>query len=288
MTPALEFEQVTKDFSPGLGQPRLRALDGVSFQVATGEIVGIFGDNGSGKSTLLKTAAGLLRPTAGRCRIFGLDATNPAARARIGFQPESPGFPDHLSGIEVLRFYAGLSGLVGTLAKARAERVLDQTGLASAATRPVRHYTQGMRQRLGFAQALVHEPSLLLLDEPTAGVDPQGVADLAALLRQMKAAGRSVLLSSHLIDQAGEVCDRIVILVAGRMVYSGSRAEAGNGANSRESFTTEPMDDQSRSELAGWLQARGHTLQGYGNWRPGLEQLYLEKTRGSPRPGGRG
>jgi len=286
MTPALEFQQVTKDFCPGLGQPRLRALDEVSFQVASGEIVGIFGDNGSGKSTLLKTAAGLLRPTAGRCRIFGLDATDPAARARIGFQPETPRFPDHLSGIEVIRFYAGLSGLGDTQAKARAERVLDQTGLASAATRPVRHYTLGMRQRLGFAQALVHEPSLLLLDEPTAGVDPPGVADLAALLRQMKAAGRSVLLSSHLIDQAGEVCDRIVILVAGRLVYSGRRAEAG-GSPGREAFTTEPMDDHGRRELAGWLQARGHTLQSHGNWRPGLEQLYLEKTRGNPRPGGR-
>lgn len=145
--------------------------------------------------------------------------------------------------------------------KARAELVLGQTGLAAVATRPVRQYTLGMMQRLGFAQALVHEPRVLLLDEPTAGVDPQGVADMADLLRQMKAAGRSVLFSSHLIDQAGEVCDRIVILVAGRLVYSGRPTETGGGVTGRESFSTEAMDDHGRRELTEWLQARAHTLQ---------------------------
>ncbi len=235
----------------------------------------LMGPNGSGKSTALKLAAGLLKPTGGSCRVLGEEATSPKARTFIGYMPESPTFPDHLTGEEVVRYYAGLSGLKAPTARAAARRALAQAGLHGAESRPVRHYTKGMRQRLGLAQALAHDPTVLLLDEPTAGVDPQGVADMLALIDQLKIAGRTVLLSSHLPDEVGEICDRVVILAEGRPVFCGQAPFHDANPNDRESFTTESLSASTRTALAAWLKERGHTLYSDSSQRPRLAQAYL-------------
>jgi ABC-2 type transport system ATP-binding protein len=241
--------------------------------------VGLLGPNGSGKSTALRTVAGLLVPTVGNCRVVGVEAVSPAARAVTGYLPESPRFPERLTGAEVVHYYAGLSGLPAAQAPHRAGRVLARVGLAAAATRRVRYYTKGMMQRLGLAQALVHDPKILILDEPTSGVDPQGLADMLEIFRQLKLAGRTLLLSSHLLDQVGEICDRIAILAKGRVLFTGSPAELTERRNDREGFTTEPMSEACRQELAEWLRARGHSLQEAEDRPLRLDRAYLERLR---------
>jgi len=160
-------------------------------------------------------------------------------------------------------------------ARAATGEVLARVGLDGAASRPVGQYTKGMRQRLGLAQALAHEPPVLLLDEPTAGVDPRGVADMLALMGQLKSSGRTVLLSSHLLEEVGEICDRVVILAQGREVYRGGATSRVTGQGDWESFATEPMSAPTRAALAAWLKERGHSLQGGARQRPGLTEAYL-------------
>jgi ABC-2 type transport system ATP-binding protein len=275
MGPAIEFSRVSKHFFTSWRQLPHRVLDGLSLQINAGEVVAVMGPNGSGKSTALKIAAGLLVPSGGSCHVLGDAATSAAARACIGYMPESPSFPDHLTGEEVVCYYAGLSGLKPTLARAAARQALAQVGLHGAESRPVRHYTKGMRQRLGLAQALAHEPPVLLLDEPTAGVDPQGVADMLALINRLKIAGRTVLISSHLLDEVGEICDRIVILAEGRPVFCGQVPLHDAKHDARECFTTESMSTSTRKALADWLKERGHTLHRDASQRPRLTQVYL-------------
>ena len=275
MGAAIEFSRVTKNFFTTWRQSPRCALNDLSLRISPGEVVALMGPNGSGKSTALKIAAGLLSPTGGSCRVLGEEATGPKARGLIGYMPESPSFPDHLTGTEVVRYYAGLSGLKTMAARAAAHRALAQAGLRGAENRPVRHYTKGMRQRLGLAQALAHEPTIILLDEPTAGVDPQGVADMLALINRLKSAGRTVLLSSHLLDEVGEICDRIVILAEGRPVFCGQAPFQTVYQKDRECFTTESLSAATRTALAAWLKERGHSLQSDASLRPRLAQVYL-------------
>ena len=141
----------------------------------------------------------------------------------------------------------------------------------------MRHFTKGMRQRLGLAQALAHDPPVLLLDEPTAGVDPQGVAEMLALINQLRISGRTVLLSSHLLDEVGELCDRVVILAEGRPVFYGQAPFHDASQNDREGFTTESMSASTRTALAAWLKERGHTLHSDSSQRPRLAQIYLAR-----------
>lgn len=222
---ALGLEEVTKDYTVGLRGVRLRALDRVSLTLAPGEICVLLGPNGSGKSTLLKIAAGLLVPTAGRCLVHGEPAGGRAAMCRIGYMPESPVFPGGFTAAECVRHYAALGGAGGAAGVAQADAALAAVGLADWSGREARTLSKGLTQRLALALALVHDPQVLLLDEPTAGVDPRATADMLELLVRLRAAGKTVVVALHQLDQAAELAGRVVLLQSGRMKFAGTRAQ---------------------------------------------------------------
>jgi ABC-2 type transport system ATP-binding protein len=282
MHAALELEGIFKEFPAGLGSTRVRALHDVSLRVPAGEVVALLGPNGSGKSTALKLLAGLLRPSRGRARIMGQDSLAVASRSRIGYLPESPSFPEYMKGVEVVRFYAGLSGIPRREREDRARCVLEAVGLAGVQDRSVDTYSKGMRQRLGLAQAIVHDPEVLLWDEPTAGVDLQGMRDMLRLIQTLKAEGRTVIMATHPLTGLGEACDRMVILACGRLVLDIGAAQLPAQCG-REEFSTEPLEPGLRAELVTWLAARGHTLEGGGPAGPALERFYLKLIKSSSR-----
>jgi len=222
---AAELADFSKRYPTGWTGGQLHAVRGLTLQLAPGQVLGLLGPNGSGKSTTLKALAGLIAATAGECRIFGHAAGSDAARALVGYLPESPQFSAHLTGREFLAYCASLSSLPAATAGRRVGEVLGWSGLAEAADRNVATYSKGMLQRLGLAQAILHDPPLVLLDEPASGLDPAGRLALSRLIRDLAAQGRTVVFSSHLLTQAGELCDRLALLGRGRLLAEGTPAE---------------------------------------------------------------
>ncbi|MDB6094124.1 MAG: transporter ATP-binding protein [Verrucomicrobia bacterium] len=218
MTPAIELCALTKDFPVGWRGARVRALNAINLTIAPGQVFGLLGPNGSGKSTVLKIAAGLLEPTSGACRIFGVEAGSFEARSLNGYLPDAPHFYRFLSGRELVNFYGGLSGLRGSELGRRADEAIEAVGMTPAANRRVGTYSKGMLQRIGLAQAIVHRPRLLVLDEPAAGMDESGVAMLNATIRNLVEDGATVVLTSHDLGQVGQVCDRVATLELGRLM----------------------------------------------------------------------
>jgi ABC-2 type transport system ATP-binding protein len=223
MTAALEARALSKTYrTPGGGA--LVAVDAVSFEVQPGEIVGVLGPNGAGKTTAVQLALRLLHPDSGDSRLFGLDPEDLAARRRVGYAPDAPLFPRALTGLRVLELHADLLGVP----RPRVATVVEQTGFGEPAPRQVALYSRGQLQRLGLAQALLGEPDLLLLDEPTAGLDPAGVAKIRELLLAVRGRGGSVLLNSHLLSEVERICDRVLFMKNGRLlrthdVHAGGR-----------------------------------------------------------------
>jgi ABC-2 type transport system ATP-binding protein len=221
MESAVEIRHLVKEFRlPGHKTP-LRAVDDVSITIAPGEVYGLIGPNGSGKSTTMKALLGLVAPNAGTCSIFGNDSLKVDSRQDVGFLPENPYFYKHLSGAETLRFYGKLCGLRGASLEQKVNELLDLVDLTGARDRRLGGYSKGMLQRIGLAQALVQEPRLVILDEPTAGVDPIGSRQIRDLIFALKSRGITVFLCSHLLEQVQEVCDRVGIIYRGRMVKEG-------------------------------------------------------------------
>ncbi|HWA29192.1 MAG TPA: ABC transporter ATP-binding protein [Lacunisphaera sp.] len=232
---AIELENFGKCHRVGWTGRRAVAVHPLSLKVARGEVWGLLGPNGSGKSTTLKALAGLIRPTSGHCRIMGHPAGSAVARALVGYLAESPQFPPHQTGRDYLHYCAGLSGVPSRERAQRVAEILTRTGLAAAADGALATYSKGMRQRLGLAQAMVHEPAVLLLDEPASGLDPEGRLDLARLIRELAGRGSAVVFSSHLVTQAAAICDRIAVLSCGRLLAAGTPAELlGENARSAE------------------------------------------------------
>ena len=219
---AIELVDFAKKYRmSGSGHGRL-AVGGLTLRLAPGQILGLLGPNGSGKSTTLKALAGLLTPTAGGCRIFGHQAESVAARALIGYLPEAPQYSPHLTGRGFLHYCGGLSSLPRVELGLRVSAVLSWSGLEEAADRLIATYSKGMKQRLGLAQAILHEPAVLLLDEPASGLDPAGRLILSQRLRELAAGGTTIVLSAHLLTSAAELCDRLAILGAGRLLVEGT------------------------------------------------------------------
>ncbi|MFC5924081.1 ATP-binding cassette domain-containing protein [Micromonospora vulcania] len=205
------------------------AVDGLDLRVPEGTVFGFLGPNGAGKTTTMRMLVGLVRPTSGRIRVLGQPPGTPAELARVGALIESPAFYPHLSGVDNLRLAARYAGVPDRAA----DRVLAEVGLTGRARSAFRTYSLGMKQRLGVAAALLKEPSLLILDEPTNGLDPAGVSEIRELLRSLGRQGCTVLLSSHVLGEVEQVCDRIAVINAGRLVADGTsdelRAALGGG-----------------------------------------------------------
>jgi ABC-2 type transport system ATP-binding protein len=197
------------------------AVDGATLAVHAGEVFGLLGPNGAGKTTIVKMAAGLLFPDGGQIRLFGQDPRDAQARARLGFAPEDPDFPKFLRADEVLDYYARLLGIAAGARRARIDEALAWADL-SGEKRQVRHFSKGMRQRLGLAQAILGQPALLVLDEPTADLDPMGRRDVRELILRYKAQGVGVLLNSHLLSEVERVCDTVAIIHKGRLLRVGA------------------------------------------------------------------
>jgi ABC-2 type transport system ATP-binding protein len=229
------------------------ALDDVSFTISDG-ITGILGENGAGKSTFIKLSLGLLHPTAGQVRVLGEDpAANIDVRARLGYMPEHDCLPSQVSAAEFLTHMAELSGLPPTAARTRAADTLRHTGLFEERYRAIGGYSTGMKQRVKLAQALVHDPAFVFLDEPTAGLDPMGREEMLTLVRKThREFGISVLLSSHLMSDVERTCDRIIVLHGGHVQQSG---EVGQFTRETESLLIEV--DSNRDELLAALKRRG-------------------------------
>ncbi|HXF37697.1 MAG TPA: ABC transporter ATP-binding protein, partial [Actinomycetota bacterium] len=215
------------------------AVDHLDLELRRGEIFGLLGPNGAGKTTTILMLLGLTEPTEGEARVLGLDPVRRPleVKARVGYVPDDVGFYGGLTGRENLRFTARLNGLDGLAAEERIQLLLERVGLAEAADGAVETYSRGMRQRLGIADALLKDPDVLILDEPTVAIDPEGVAEVLGLIRSVaRERGATVLLSSHLLHQVRTICDRVGIFVAGRMVASGTVSELARRAGEAPTF----------------------------------------------------
>ena len=222
---AVEVNNLTKVFRTGIGNQYVVAVDNLSFRVEAGEVYGLIGPNGSGKSTTMKVVLGLMAASKGEAKVFGLDSGDIRARNEIGFLPENPYFYKHLTCADALKFYGKLCVILGKKLKARVEELLEIVGLEDAAKRRLGGYSKGMLQRIGLAQSLVQNPRLVILDEPTAGVDPVGSREIRDLILRLKEEGYTVFLCSHLLEQVQEVCDRVGIIFEGRMRREGKLEE---------------------------------------------------------------
>ncbi len=287
MEEAISIRKLRKVFHSGtLRQSAVVALEGLDLQVRRGEVFGLLGPNGSGKSTTIKICLDLVRPTAGEVRLFGEPVARPQSRQRIGYVPEAPFFYGYLRGRALVESMGRLSGLAGDDLHDRAERVLAEVGLADAADRSIRTYSKGMLQRLGLAQALVHDPDLIILDEPTAGVDPIGAREITDRIRSLKEEGRTVLLCSHLLSQVESVCDRAAILHRGRKIAEGSLDSLLERTGRRPALVFEKAADlaEVRALAAGAGLAVSETAVGGRT----LEEVFVEMVQGGAEATGKG
>lgn len=217
-----EFDNVTKEYSAGWwGRRRLRAVSGISFTIAPGEVIGLLGPNRAGKTTLAKLLLSLCHPTSGRVTRLGRPATDRATLARVGYVHERAAFPRHLTAVQLLDYFGALGRLPQATRKQRIPEWLERVGLTDRGHEPIARFSKGMVQRLALAQALLNAPDLLILDEPSEGLDLEGRRLAADLIREQVRHGRSALLITHVLADAERLCDRIAVLSAGKLVYLG-------------------------------------------------------------------
>jgi len=216
---------LTKVFKDFWGRPKARAVDNIDFEVRRGEVFGLLGPNGSGKSTTVKMLLGLLYPTRGHIEVFGHSPRHVQTKSRIGYLPEESYLYRYLNSRETLDFFGNLFTLSKKDREARTEQLLEMVGLTQTRTRAVGEFSKGMQRRIGLAQALINDPDLVILDEPTAGLDPIGCREVKDLILALARRGKTVILSSHLLSDVEDVCDRVVILYGGRVQALGTLRE---------------------------------------------------------------
>ncbi|MCC7336864.1 MAG: ABC transporter ATP-binding protein [Pirellulaceae bacterium] len=248
-SPAIDVQQVRKSYHDGwLNRHSIEALQGVDLTVRRGEVFGLLGPNGAGKTTLIKILLGIVRCTAGSASLLGAPAGSRAARQRIGYLPENLSFPSHHTAVRALQLYGRLSRVSERVIHSRSLELLELVGLAGRQHELVRKYSKGMRQRLGLAQALLHEPELLILDEPTDGLDPVGRSEIRRLISALREQGKTVFLNSHILQEVELVCDRVAILADGTL----------RGVGTPRELTTQfhgALSSRVRMELGGELAA---------------------------------
>jgi len=276
--PAVAVTGATKIFSTPWRRRSVVAVRELNLKVSAGQIYGLLGPNGSGKSTTLKIILGLISPTKGRVKIFGRDSRETISREGVGFLPENPYFYKYLTGSETLRFYGKLCGMQGARLASRVDELLELVGLTSAGDRRLSGYSKGMLQRIGLAQAIVQEPKLVVLDEPTAGVDPAGAREIRDLILSLKQRGITVLLSSHLLEQVQEICDRVGILANGTLVREGGLQDL-LAIENRTDLVFENASPQLLSEIESLATQSGARLIEQSRSRTSLERLFLDVTQ---------
>ncbi|MCH7924198.1 MAG: ABC transporter ATP-binding protein [Planctomycetes bacterium] len=223
--PVVQTVGLCKDFKDFWRRPRVQAVKDLNLTIAPGEVFGLLGPNGSGKTTTIKMLLGLLYPTRGRISVFGRSPSNVAVKARIGFLPEESYLYRFLVARETLDYYGRLFRLPARVRRERTDRLLDMVGLRHEAKRPLGEYSKGMARRIGLAQALINDPEFLILDEPTSGLDPIGARQIKDLIRELGRKGKTILLSSHVLSDVEDVCDRVTILYGGQQRAAGDIGE---------------------------------------------------------------
>jgi len=277
---AVAVEGLTKVFPVPFRRKSITAVRDLNLRVEAGEVYGLLGPNGSGKSTTLKIILGLAWPTRGRTEIFGRDSSLVESRQAVGFLPENPYFYKFLTGEETLRFFGKLCRVNGSRLKSHVRELLELVGLTNARDQRLSTYSKGMLQRIGLAQALINEPKLVVLDEPTAGVDPAGSRDIRNLIVDLKQRGITVLLSSHLLTQVQEICDRVGILARGMLVREGHLEEL-IAIENRSELVLENASEALVKEIEKLAANSNAKLIDRRKSTTTLERLFLEATQES-------
>ncbi len=218
----IETQDLTKIYETGLKKGNITALNGLSIGIEAGEIFGLLGPNGAGKTTLVKILLNITKATSGSVMINGLDPSDPRSRARVGFLPENHRFPTHLTGKGLLMLAGRLHGMSDTEIKEKLSELLELVGMKRWADTMITKYSKGMAQRIGLAQALIADPDLILLDEPTDGVDPVGKAEIKTVLQKLRSRGKTILLNSHMLSEVEMIADRVAIMNKGKVIKVGS------------------------------------------------------------------
>ena len=277
-------QHLTKVFRDFWMRQRVKAVDDVSFEIYRGEIFGLLGPNGSGKSTTIKILLGLLHKTTGRVAVFNKPPSDVSIKTRIGYLPEESYLYQFLNARETLDYYAKLFGLDHTTRTRRIDELLDMVGLTAVQFRPVREYSKGMQRRIGIAQALINDPELLILDEPTTGLDPIGTRQIKDLILELGRRGKTVILSSHLLGDVEDCVDRMVILYGGKIQAAGTCDELLE-ARDKTTIEADALDDATIAEIDRMIRARssGHSaITRVAKPRQRLEDLFIgivEKAR---------
>ena len=305
-TPAVEIEDLRKRYGS------FEALAGVSLQVPRGSVFGLLGPNGAGKSTLIKSLLTIIRPTECRGKMLGQPIGHRKTLGKVGYLPEHARFPEYLTGREVIIYSAGMTGVSARDTRSRVAKLLEVVGMSAWGGKKLGTYSKGMRQRIGLAQALVNEPEIVFLDEPTDGVDPEGRIDIRRMIEGMRAEGRTVFVNSHLLGEVEQVADQVAILSQGRVIRSGSVAELTSAGQHFELRTQGPVPPGLRERLEGAglavagdkvsvpakdagdvqtvidaLRAAGIVIRELKDTRQSLEDLFLSTVQENRTEGGR-
>ena len=274
-TSAVSITGLTKLYPVPMRRQKVVAVKDLNLEVPEGQVYGLLGPNGSGKSTTLKILLGLVTPTEGTSKIFGQDSRDYKSHRDVGFLPENPYFYKYLTALETLRFYGKVCGMGGKALDTRIDELLELVGMEDARHRRVGGYSKGMLQRIGLAQALIQDPRLLVLDEPTAGVDPVGSRQIRDLILELKNRGKTVLLTSHLLEQVQEVCDRVGIMARGLMMKEGPLEELVTVEGQTE-YLVENAPPELAEKIAELVKTSGGKLVETRKPQMTLERIFIE------------
>ena len=271
MSHAISCSRLSKTYRLGFRARKVEALAALDLAVEAGSIYGFVGPNGAGKSTTIKILVGLVRQSAGTASLFGRSIAEPEARLSIGYLPENPSFHDFMRPLEVLRYLGRLSGLSGADLDRRAEGLLERVGLSHARDLSVRKFSKGMVQRLGLAQALIHDPPLLILDEPMSGLDPIGRKEVRDLVLELRRQGKTVFFSSHILPDVESICDRVGMIFKGRLMKEGALQGLLDGTVRAVELRCGPLAPPQLAALAPLLGAATPLPEGHAFTLPGVE-----------------
>ena len=280
MAAVIETQQLTKVYKDFWGRPRHKGLENLSISIEPGEVFGLIGPNGSGKTTTFKLLLGLIFPSSGTARLLGQPPTDVAVKSRLGFLPEESYLYRWLNADETLDFFGRLFNLDRATRKKRADELIERFGLSHARHRPIREYSKGMTRRVGFAQCLINDPEVVIMDEPTSGLDPISSRQIKDLILELKRRGKTVLLSSHLLADVQDVCDRICILHQGQTKVYGAVKDILVQRDSL-TMTFKGLSDDARRRIEEIAKAEGAGLVRAENTLETLEDVFLRTVQES-------